>query len=146
MKAAMIKQLDDVLAAHASLDNGVIWTRADVIRQAINRGLTSLSAAVANGQVRTIPDVRRRGEKRTQAKLNETAQQVYEFIKSNPGLRTEIIGKNIGYSTAELTLPMKKLVTEKRIYSMGQKRGAKYFVGEKPSKVTVKKARGTTGR
>lgn len=70
---------------------------------------------------------RRRGQKRSQEEIGQSAERAFKFIESNPGVGIEQIGKEIGESTADLTLPLKKLLGEKRIAKKGQKRGTRYF-------------------
>jgi hypothetical protein len=70
---------------------------------------------------------RRAGEKRTPAELNQITDRVGDYIKSNPGQGIEQIAKSLTTSTKELTLPVKKLLGEKKIFAKGQKRATRYF-------------------
>jgi len=70
---------------------------------------------------------RRAGEKRTPQQLAAITEQVFNYIKSNGGQGVEQIAKALGTSTKELTLPIRKLLADKKIGSKGQKRATRYF-------------------
>jgi hypothetical protein len=70
---------------------------------------------------------RKAGEKRTPQQLAQITDQVYNYIKSNGGQGVEQIAKALATSTKELTLPIRKLLAEKKIGSKGQKRATRYF-------------------
>jgi DNA-binding NtrC family response regulator len=70
---------------------------------------------------------RRAGEKRTPQQLAQITEQVFNYIKSNGGQGVEQIAKALGTSTKELTLPIRKLLADKKIGSKGQKRATRYF-------------------
>jgi hypothetical protein len=73
---------------------------------------------------------RRRGGKRSSGEIQREAARLFSFIQGNPGQRMEEIGKGIGTSTKELTLPIKKLLSDGRVTSEGQKRATRYFASE----------------
>ena len=70
---------------------------------------------------------RRAGEKRSPVLLAQVTDQVGNHIKSNPGQGVEQIAKALGTTTKELTLPIRKLLGDKKITSKGQKRATRYF-------------------
>ncbi|MFT3773596.1 MAG: DNA-binding protein [Minicystis sp.] len=70
---------------------------------------------------------RKAGEKRTPQQLAAITEQVFNYIKSNPGQGVEQIAKALATSTKELTLPIRKLLTDKKVGSKGQKRATRYF-------------------
>lgn len=70
---------------------------------------------------------RKAGEKRTPAQLAQITEQVFNHIKGNPGQGVEQIAKALSTSTKELTLPIRKLLTDKKVGSKGQKRATRYF-------------------
>jgi len=74
------------------------------------------------------------GQKRDPKVLAETVQRVAEFIKAHPGLTIEQIGPGVNHTTAELVLPIKKLLDAKIITRKGHKRSTKYF----PARVAAK--------
>ena len=70
---------------------------------------------------------RRKSGKRTPEEIQETANELLEHIKNNPGQRMEAIAKALGTTTKELTLPTKKLLQGNHIRVEGQKRATSYF-------------------
>jgi hypothetical protein len=73
------------------------------------------------------PKVQRKGAKRTPEELEALIKKLHSHVAKNPGQRIEQIGKAIGVVTKELVLPVKKLVTEKKLSTKGQKRATTYF-------------------
>ena len=69
---------------------------------------------------------RRAGEKRTPQQLAQITEHVYNYIKSNGNQGVEQIAKTLATSTKELTLPIRKLLGDKKISSKGQKRATRY--------------------
>jgi hypothetical protein len=80
-----------------------------------------------------------RGAKRTAADLEALSEQVAEFIKTNPGLRIEQINKEMGTTTKDLALPIRKLIADGAISAKGQKRSTTYFAGKRAKAATRKK-------
>jgi predicted HTH transcriptional regulator len=73
-----------------------------------------------------------RGVKRAPADLDRLADRFVDFVKTNPHLRIEQINKQLGTTTKELMLPIRKLIAEGRLKADGQKRSTTYAVpGEK---------------
>lgn len=70
---------------------------------------------------------RRKGAKRTSDELGTMADAFMAYITEHPGQRMENIAKELGYSTQELTLPVKKLLSTGKIRVEGQKRATSYF-------------------
>ena len=75
-----------------------------------------------------------RGAKRTAADLEALSQQFASFVKSHPGLRIEQINKELGTSTKDLALPIRKLIATGAISTKGNKRSTTYFAGKKAAK------------
>jgi hypothetical protein len=87
-------------------------------------------AAKAKGAPKAAgrPAIKRKtGEKRTPQELAQITEQVWNYIKSNPGQGVEAIAKSLQTSTKELTLPIRKLLSDKKVGSKGQKRATRYF-------------------
>jgi hypothetical protein len=72
-----------------------------------------------------------RGAKRTSEDIESMAMKAAAFIKSNPGLRIEQINKELGTTTKDLALPMRKLISDGLVATKGQKRSTTYFAGKK---------------
>ena len=72
-----------------------------------------------------------RGAKRSSADLEALSGKFASFVKSHPGLRIEQINKELGTTTKDLALPIRKLVSEGVVKAKGQRRSTKYFPGRK---------------
>ncbi len=86
------------------------------------RGAAGATFNVARG--------RGRGAKRTANELDQLADGFVEFVKAHPGLRIEQINKQLGTSTKDLALPIRKLLADGVIKAKGKKRSTAYFAGE----------------
>jgi hypothetical protein len=75
-----------------------------------------------------------KGQKRDPEALDALQSQLHGFIAKHPGLRIEQINTEMGTSTKDLALPIRKLIAAKEIRVEGQKRATKYFAGGKKSK------------
>jgi hypothetical protein len=75
-----------------------------------------------------------RGAKRTAEDLEALSKQLASFVQANPGLRVEQINKELGTTTKDLALPIRKLIADKVISTKGQKRATTYFPGKKAGK------------
>jgi len=75
-----------------------------------------------------------RGAKRSPADLEALSEQFASFVKANPGLRIEQINKQLGTSTKDLALPIRKLISDGVVNAKGQKRSTTYFPGKRKAK------------
>jgi hypothetical protein len=75
-----------------------------------------------------------RGVKRTAADLEMLSEKFASFVKANPGLRIEQINKELGTTTKDLALPIRKLIADGKVGVKGQKRSTTYFPGKRASK------------
>lgn len=73
---------------------------------------------------------RGKGAKRSADELDKLSDTFVDFVKANPGMRIEQINKELGTSTKDLALPIRKLVADGVIKAKGQKRSTTYFAGE----------------
>ena len=85
-------------------------------------------AAIGNGAKASAR--RAKGAKRPQAEIETAKEQVHDFIRKNPGLRIEQINKELGTSTRDLSLPLKKLISDGAVRTEGEKRSTQYFPGD----------------
>src|SRR5689334_13380155 len=92
------------------------------------QGGRAAAAGVALGRGRG------RGAKRTSDELDQLADAFVEFVTKNPGLRIEQINKQLGTSTKDLALPIRKLLAEGAVKTKGAKRSTTYFASEKKKK------------
>lgn len=75
-----------------------------------------------------------RGAKRTQEDIAAMSAQFASFVKANPGLRIEQINNELGTTTKDLALPIRKLVADGVISAKGTKRSTTYFPGKKTTR------------
>ena len=75
-----------------------------------------------------------RGAKRSSADLEALSERFASFVKTNPGLRIEQINKQLGTTTKDLALPIRKLIASGMIAAKGKKRSTTYFAGKKAAK------------
>ena len=72
------------------------------------------------------PAKRAAGGKRTPEQIDKLAIQLLSFIDKNPEQRAEQIAKANNLTTGELVLPIKRLLTDKKIKAKGKARGTMY--------------------
>lgn len=70
---------------------------------------------------------RKKGAKRTAEELEQLIKKLHGYVAKNPGQRIEQIAQSLDITTKELNLPAKKLISEKRLSTKGQKRATTYF-------------------
>ena len=73
---------------------------------------------------------RPRGLKRGADELEQLSKRFVQFVQDNPGLRIEQINAQLGTTTPELALPIRKLVSNGTVKVKGQKRATTYFAGK----------------
>jgi len=77
---------------------------------------------------------RGKGIKRTSDELEGLSEKFVEYVRDNPGMRIEQINKQLGTSTKDLALPIRKLIAEGALKVKGQKRSTTYFAGARSKK------------
>jgi predicted HTH transcriptional regulator len=95
---------------------------------ASTRSTAATAAATQSGRGRPPG---RGGAKRSASELEALTQRFVDFVKSNPGLRVEQINKQLGTTTKDLALPIRKLVADGVISAKGEKRATTYIAGKK---------------
>lgn len=75
----------------------------------------------------SLSQSRKKGAKRTPEELEQLIKKLHGYIAKNPGQRIEQIAQGLDISTKELNLPAKKLISEKKLNTKGQKRATTYF-------------------
>jgi hypothetical protein len=93
--------------------------------QALNSALEHTH--VPGGRGVTMALGGRKGGKRTAEELAQMADAFLAYVTANPGQRMEHIAKELGLATPELTLPVKKLLADRKITVDGQKRATQYY-------------------
>jgi hypothetical protein len=73
---------------------------------------------------------RPKGAKRPQDEIGKLKDMVLGHIKEHPGERIEQINAHLGTRTSDLSLPLKKLITDGIVRTEGDRRATKYFPGD----------------
>lgn len=115
--AGFVAQITDLARAAAR----------DMIDEALGRGGKISIGGLGRGAGRG----RGRGAKRTADELDRLAEQFHAFVTKHPGLRIEQINKELGTTTKDLALPIRKLLAEGALKTKGAKRSTTYFPGNK---------------
>ncbi|MEZ4367732.1 MAG: hypothetical protein R2939_15865 [Kofleriaceae bacterium] len=121
-------------AARDSIDAALVGAlgsgAARAPRAAGKRGASGLGRAV-----------RPKGAKRSPAELVQLQDRMIEFIGKHPGLRIEQINRELGTNTADLALPLRKLVADGVLRTEGSRRATKYFPGSGQRRQAAKRGR-----
>ena len=92
--------------------------------QALSGALDS-PIAIGGG---VVPILRgRRGGKRTADEIAQMADAFFAYVTANPGQRMEHIARELGLATPELTLPVRKMLADRKLRVEGQKRATQYY-------------------
>jgi hypothetical protein len=115
---AFVAELSAALAeaSHGAIAQALGGNPSPVAVRAKGRGATSLK-----------PAKRAKGGKRSADELQQLTESLLAHVKKNPGLRIEQIGAAIALTTKDLALPAKKLISEKKLRTKGQRRATTYF-------------------
>ncbi len=70
---------------------------------------------------------RGRGAKRDAGALEQLGERFLAFVKANPGKRIEEAHAQLGTTTRDLALPIRKLIASKAIRTEGKRRATRYF-------------------
>lgn len=100
----------------------------DMIDEALGAGVKSSFGGLGRARGRG------RGAKRSGDELDKLADQFHAFVTKHPGLRIEQINKQLGTTTKDLALPIRKLIAEGALKTKGEKRSTAYFASEKKKK------------
>ncbi len=73
------------------------------------------------------------GGRRAPTIVANTIESVRDYIVTKPGMGAEHIGPALHFTTAQLALPIQKLLTSKHITRKGVRRATRYFPGPNAS-------------
>jgi hypothetical protein len=82
--------------------------------------------ASARAMVPVRPPRRGKRAKRSSEQVDAMAARVLEHVKKNSGTSVERMSKVFKVKSKELMLPIRKLISEKKLKTSGQRRGTKY--------------------
>lgn len=109
---------------------------AQVTELARRAAITTLESALGgggrggSGGGLRIGRGRGRGAKRTGDELEKLSDDFLAFVNKNPGLRIEQINKQLGTTTKDLALPIRKMIADGTLKVKGKKRSTAYFPGK----------------
>ena len=118
-----ITTVQSLTAQHAAQQAGAVLQETFSSLGGSQGGSSRKTAASSTGP-------RPRGAKRGADELEQLSKRFVQFVHDNPGQRIEQINKQLGTTTAELALPIRKLLSEGTITSEGQQRSTTYFAGK----------------
>ncbi len=124
------RQINERVAAFVSDVTEIARQAAmDTLTEALHDGKPAPARRTATtGYTKPQAPARRgRGGKRSPEELDQMAEQLHAHIQENPGERMEEIARSVGSSTRDLALPVKKLLSDRRIRTEGQKRATRYY-------------------
>jgi hypothetical protein len=109
---------------------------AQVTELARRAAIDTLQSALGHGRGGGrggLPAIRGRGRgvKRTAGELEQQQEQFLAFVRANPGLRIEQINKQLGTTTKDLALPIRKMLADGSLKAKGKKRSTTYYAGTK---------------
>jgi hypothetical protein len=100
---------------------------AQITELARRAAIDTLESALGKRPGTRASASRGRGAKRSSGELDKLADQFRGFVSKHPGLRIEQINKQLGTSTKDLALPIRKLISDGEIKTKGAKRSTTYF-------------------
>jgi hypothetical protein len=106
------------------IDKFVADVSALARRAAIESLQITLSSRIGGG---SVPSHGKRGT----SELEALGARFMKHVAEKPGQRIEQINKQLGTTTKDLALPIRKLVAEGAIKTKGERRSTTYFVGSK---------------
>lgn len=87
---------------------------------------TASAAAPARSAATSLPR-RARGGKRPAGDLASLQQRLRDHVRRNPGQRVTAINAALATTTADVRLPLAKLIASGELRTTGQKRATQYF-------------------
>jgi predicted HTH transcriptional regulator len=114
------------------LVDGFVAQITELARRAAVEGLEQAlarSGSKGGGGAVRLGRGRGRGAKRTANELSKMQSDFLAFVAKNPGLRIEQINKQLGTTTKDLALPIRKLIADGSLKAKGKKRSTTYFAG-----------------
>ncbi len=101
----------------------------EIVREeALEEVANALGAATTRVRQAAKPpkSARGRAPKRTQDDLSALEAKIIKHVGKNPGSGAREIAQAFGLTTADITLPLRRLVVGRKLRTKGQKRGTQY--------------------
>ena len=125
-------RIDSFLAEMTTL---VRQSALEAVREALGNGAAPARRrpgrpkGTGNGRKKAGRRASGGGGKRSADYLDKVGELVLTYVRANPGQGSEAIGRELGLSSKDMALPIRKLIAEKKLRTEGQRRGTKYFAG-----------------
>lgn len=115
----------------------------EIARDEVLRALGGEAAprSLASRSASRRAKINRTGGKRDSSEIDRLGNRFLAFVSKHPGMRIEQINAELGTSTKNVALPIRKLIATKAIKTTGTKRSTKYFAA---GDSTVSKSRRAT--
>jgi len=123
-------ELLEAVEAFVGQLKGLIQRAAlESVQSALNGGSPSSRRGSKRSLSRAsgVPQAHEANSKRTPAELAALIKRLHHHIAKHPGLRIEKIGSGLGLPTKALVLPVKRLISERKVTTKGQRRATVYF-------------------
>jgi hypothetical protein len=89
------------------------------------------ATAVKAKSARAPQAARGKGQKRSSGELEKLTSAIAAFVAQHPGSGAREIARELGVTSKDLVLPIRKLMADAALTSKGQKRATKYYRGKK---------------
>ena len=99
----------------------------DELLAALTGGAGAGAARGGGRPTRIAAAVRTGGGKRDPEELKGLGDQFLAYVTKHPGMRIEQVNAELGTSTRELALPIRKLIASKAIRVTGTRRATRYY-------------------
>ncbi len=97
----------------------------------VDAALRPVRSTSGGGASFALPRASRgKGAKRSSNELDKLAETFHSYVMKHPGLRIEQINKELGTTTKDLALPIRKLIAEGALKAKGTKRSTTYYASE----------------
>jgi ElaB/YqjD/DUF883 family membrane-anchored ribosome-binding protein len=113
----------------AELDQLVRRAAVQTVEDALSQGGKAPARRAPQAATSRAAGRRRKGEKRAPGEIDQTVEAVQSYVQKNPGQGVEQMGRELGKTTKDLALPIKKLIAAGTIRTEGHKRATPHFAG-----------------
>lgn len=124
------RQIEQRIQAFAQELNQLVRQAAlEAVQDALGAGQRVARPSPARPGAKAPRARRGAGGRRSSQQMERMMRSVRDQVAANPGIRMEQLSDAVGASTAELRLPVTKLLQQGAIRKKGEKRATEYFPG-----------------
>lgn len=121
---AALKSIDKALAES---DDAATRTALDEARSTLSACVQLNGGTVAPSRAAASKSASGSGGRRSSQDVERMSDNLFDYVLKNPGQRGEQIAATLGTDVVTMRLPMKKLIADNKIKTIGEKRGTKYY-------------------